>query len=282
MSILTTGTRRVASGVLAPLLRRAAQAYVAGEHLSDALDTLERLKERGIAATLGYWDGPTDSPRGVADHYLNAVLALSGQDAYLSIKPPALKFSTELANEVARSAAAAGVRLHCDSHGVEVADESNSFTETIAQAGATISFTLPGRWRRSLDDAQWAIDRQLPVRVVKGQWSDPADPTRDMRAGYLEVIDRLAGKAARVEVATHDVPLALDAITRLTAAGTPVTWELLHGLPMRAALRLATERGIAVRIYVPYGAAYLPYALGKLRNQPRIAWWLLRDLLARN
>ncbi|HEX4142913.1 MAG TPA: hypothetical protein VHY91_05125 [Pirellulales bacterium] len=282
MSMLTTGTRRAASRVLRPLVRRAARAYVAGEHLSDALATLERLKSQSVAATLGYWDSAADSPRGVADRYLQALSTLPGRGAYLSIKLPALKFSAELASEVAQAAAAAGVGVHCDAHDIELVEQTKCLTEQMLGCGAVVGCTLPGRWQRSVDDAQWAIDRRLPVRVVKGQWADPADPTRDLSAGYLEVIDQLAGRAASVAVASHDVPVALEAIRRLEAAGTPCTWELLYGLPMRAALRLAAERNIAVRVYVPYGAAYMPYALGKLRQDPRIAWWLLRDMLCRN
>jgi len=282
MNMLTTGTRRLASRVLRPLVRRAAQAYVAGERLADAIGTLERLKARSLAATVGYWDAPPDSPRSVADNYLKALTALSGTDGYLSIKLPALKFSAELACEVARAAAAAGVRLHCDAHDIELVDQTKWITEEMLRCGAVVSCTLPGRWQRSIADAQWAIDNRLPVRVVKGQWADPADPDRDLKSGFLEVIDQLAGRAATVAVASHDIPLALEAIRRLEAAGTPCTWELLYGLPMRTAIREAAERDIPVRIYVPYGAAYMPYALGKLRQNPRIAWWLLRDMLCRN
>jgi proline dehydrogenase len=281
MNRLATSTRRAASRVLRPLVRRAAQTYVAGEHLSDALGTLERLKNRCLAATLGFWDGPNDSPRSVADRYLQALSVMPNDGAYLSIKLPALKFSVDLACEVARAAAAAGVRLHCDAHDLELVDQTKWLTEEMLRCGAVVSCTLPGRWQRSVDDAQWAIDHRLPIRVVKGQWADPADPTRDLRAGYLEVIDQLAGRAATVAVATHDIPLALEAISRLQAAGTPCTWELLYGLPMREAVQQAAERNIAVRVYVPYGAAYMPYALGKLRQNPRIAWWLLRDMLCR-
>jgi proline dehydrogenase len=263
-------------------MRRAAQAYVAGEQLADAIGTLEQLKSRSVAATIGYWDGSPDSPRGVADTYLRALTALTDRDGYLSIKLPALKFSTELSCEVARAAAAAGVRIHCDAHDIDLVDQTKSLSEEMLRTGAVVGCTLPGRWRRSVDDAGWAIEHQLPVRVVKGQWTDPVDPARDPGAGYLEVIDRLAGRAATVSVASHDIPLALEAIRRLDAAGTPCTWELLYGLPMRKALRLAAERDIPVRVYVPYGAAYLPYALGKLRQNPRVAWWLLRDLICRN
>ena len=281
MKNLKTGTRRVVSRVVRPLVRRAAQAYVAGEHLSDAITTLERLKTRSLSATVGFWDGTPDTPRSVADAYLQALKGLTDRDAYLSIKLPALKFSAELATEVARAAAAAGIRLHCDAHDIELVEQTKSITADMLHCGAVVSCTLPGRWRRSVDDAGWAIENRLPVRVVKGQWADPAEQARDLRAGFLEVIDQLAGRASNVAVATHDIPLAVEAIRRLQVAGTPCTWELLYGLPMRAAVRQAAERNIPVRIYVPYGAAYMPYALGKLRQNPRIAWWLLRDMLCR-
>jgi len=160
-----------------------------------------------------------------------------------------------------------------------VADRNRSTAETMLANGVSLSYTLPGRWRRSLDDAQWAIDRQLVVRVVKGQWADPDDPGRDLRAGFLEVIDRLAGRANHVAVASHDVPLAAEALRRLQAAGTSCELELLYGLPMRKSLALADSLGVGVHVYIPYGKAYLPYALSRLRGNPRIAWWLLRDLL---
>jgi proline dehydrogenase len=56
--------------------------------------------------------------------------------------------------------------------------------------------------------------------------------------------------------------------------------ELLYGLPMRASRKLAERIGVAVRVYVPYGEAYMPYALGQVRRKPRILWWLAKDFAA--
>ncbi len=282
MSSLTLGARRVASRCLRPLVRRAAKAYIAGEHLSDALALRQRLAARGLSATLGYWDSSAETESEVAAVYLTALKELAASDDYLSIKLPALRFSRERTIEVAAAAKAQGVRLHCDSHDIETSDQMKSLVEAIVEQGTTVSYTLPGRWRRSLDDADWAAERGLTVRVVKGQWPDPADPNRDMRAGYLETIERLAGKPLHVAVASHDVPLAAQAIRRLQATRTPCSLELLYGLPMRESLKLAKSLGASVRVYVPYGAAYLPYALGKLKHNPRMAWWLLRDFLGAN
>jgi hypothetical protein len=35
--------------------------------------------------------------------------------------------------------------------------------------------------------------------------------------------------------------------------------------------------GIAVRVYVPFGVSWVPYALSQVQKNPRIAWWALRD-----
>jgi proline dehydrogenase len=264
---------------LRPLVRRAARSYIAGEHLADALALRRRLAARGLAATLGYWDTSAESAGQVAAAYLAALEELADSGDYLSIKLPALRFSLDETLRVAAAAKARGVRLHCDSHDIETTGQMQTLVEAILQAGASVSYTLPGRWRRSLDDADWAAERGLTVRVVKGQWADPADPDRDLRAGFLEVIERLAGKPVHVAVASHDVPLAAEAVRRLQASGTGCSLELLYGLPLRQSLTLAESLGVSVRVYVPFGAAYLPYALGKLKQNPRMAWWLLRDLL---
>ena len=220
----------------------------------------------------------------MVDIYLSLIehLAGSGLDSYLSIKPPATRFDPRWAAELASAAARNRVRIHCDSHGIETADPSHAMEQTMLEhlPSGSLSTTLPGRWSRSVADADWAIERGLSVRVVKGQWPDPLDPQRDMHAGFLEVIDRLAGRVRHVGVATHDVPLAAEAISRLRAAGTPCELELLFGRPRAKPLRWARENGIGVRAYVPFGKGYLPSAIGILRHNPRLALRLLNSLVA--
>jgi proline dehydrogenase len=142
---------------------------------------------------------------------------------------------------------------------------------------ANLSCTLPGRWQRSLQDAEWAIDQGIGVRVVKGQWADPAMPRHDPHRGFLEVVERLAGRARSVAVATHNPELAKACLQRLMEAGTPCELELLFGLPSNAVLTMADAMGVRTRIYVPYGYGWLPYSLLQVRKNPRILWWLLKD-----
>jgi len=272
-----------ASAFLLPLVRRAARGHVGGESIDDAMCVARRFAVEGFPSTLGFWDTADDTGRQVADIYLGAIahLADSSLDSYVSVKPPALRFDTSLAAEIAANARRARIRLHCDSHGPEVATASHAMEEAMLTVlgPERVSTTLPGRWSRSLGDADWVVDKGLSVRVVKGQWPDPAEPQRDMRAGFLEVIHRLSGRAGHVRVATHDVPLAAEAIGRLRHAGTSCELELLFGRPMKSSLRWAALNRVPVRVYVPFGKGYVPSVIGLLRHNPKLALHLLRSLV---
>jgi proline dehydrogenase len=277
--------RALARACLPPVYRFLSRAYVVGPRLRDGLAVVDRLSKRGRGATLGYFDETGESPRRVADHSLACLDALArrpGRRAdYVSVKAPALRFDPNLLIEIARKSRRTGVPIHFDSHELAAASRTMAAAElALRERAPQVGITLPGRWQRSLFDADCAVALRLRVRVVKGEWADPACPDADRSAGFLAVIDRLAGRAPSVAVATHDVDLAREALRRLQAAGTPCTLELLYGLPMRASLALARKAGVPVRVYVPFGNPWMPYVIAEVRRKPGTLWWMVKDALA--
>jgi proline dehydrogenase len=263
-----------------PLAKRAARGYIAGPELADALRTSRALALPGYQSTISYWEGPNEQPQRVARAYLAALDALACEplDCYLSIKAPALGMDPGLVTEVLERGRHAGIRVHFDSLGAEAAEQTLSFIDHASSRSDRLGCTLPGRWRRSPTDADWAVERGLSVRVVKGQWAD-ANGQRDASAGFLAVIDRLAGRASHVAVATHDPALACEALRRLQASHTSCEQELLFGLPVWPVLRVASLARVPVRLYVPYGEAWLPYCLSRAQENPRTIWWAFQDLV---
>jgi proline dehydrogenase len=239
------------------------------------------LRQRGRASAVGFWNQGSEEPDQVARTYGAAAEAASrnGLDTHLSIKAPALGFSTELVAELLKRADSSGVRVHFDSLAAESADRTLALVAGAAPAHPALGITLPARWRRSLGDADAAVELGLTVRVVKGRWPDHGSPEVDLREGFLAVVQRLAGRARRVAVATHDEALAREALRRLRAAGTPCELELLFGLPPAAAARAGDELSTPVRIYVPYGHATLPYRISNARRDIRVLGWFAQDLL---
>jgi proline dehydrogenase len=238
------------------------RSYIAGASIGDAVRLQRRLD---LPVTFAYWDGPVDGSERVDRESMRAVDAASAIDAYVSLKLPSLG---DLEG-VASHARDAGVRLHFDSLAADVQDDVVRETRTLLDRGVRVGLTVPGRWSRSRADLEALAGSPVHVRIVKGQW--PGD--RDAVEGFLELAGLARGSVA---LATHDAALAREATQRL-APGVDLSFELLYGLPVRSMLALGRELGVPVRIYLPYGHGYFPYALDRLRENPRMLWWLARD-----
>lgn len=276
--------RRGAGRILRLLLNIAGRAYVPGHRIEDALRIARDLEDKHIACTLGYfhnWLQPErqESPRQVAEIYKTIIAAMSALNTkgYLSVKAPALAYDLEIIDGIADAARVQDVLMHFDSHEPTTADATLACVRRAVARGARVGLTIPGRWRRSLTDADLACELGVRVRIVKGEWPDPADTNRDMRDGFLQVVDRLAGRATEVAIASHDPWLVRESLSRLRASGTRCEIELLNGLPKRRLLPLAREFSVPTRVYIPFGISWRPYALSKVADNPRMLWWVIRD-----
>ncbi len=277
--------RARSSQCVSTVLYRVARDFVGGESLDDALKLALRMAGNDLNSTLGFWDTPSYTVQQTAAIYFQAIeeCAASGLDTYVSIKPPALHFDPKLARDLSHCAMENRVRLHCDSHGVDVADDTYDFIQAMMEAmdANLIGVTIPCRWQRSARDAEFAIEHQLNVRLVKGEWPDGPGLDRDLQIGFLETIDQLAGRARHVAVASHDIRLAQAAVERLQGSETSCELELLHGLPMVELITSAREQNMRPRIYVPFGQGYVPHALRVFKANPHLALWLGKDRLSR-
>jgi proline dehydrogenase len=266
------------------LMRRAARPYVAGPALADALAVCRSIERQGIASTICCWNGDDSTAEDNLSRYLATVdaIASAGGDCYLSVKAPDLQFSPKMLDRILERAVPPAVAIHFDSLGVDTADATFALMrQCLPRHAGRYGCTIPGRWRRSLADAEQAVEAGLRVRVVKGQWADHSETQLDPSEGFFDVVDRLVRVGARqVAVATHDPALLRTSLARLRSAGIAAEAELLFGLPMRHALAVARAEGAPVRLYVPYGTAWLPYAMTQVRKNPRIAWWAFRDVCA--
>jgi proline dehydrogenase len=278
------GSEQVHIGVsasLRPLRRRRASPYRAGPGLDEAVAVCRRLAAHGLASTIGYGATPQAPPRAVADAHLAAFDRLSAEpfDCYVSLKLSAIGFDASLFAELEAAAARSGRRLHVDALAPETAEATWRLLGGGPRDGR-VGTTLPGRWRRSPDDAARVARLGLAVRIVKGQWPDGAGGDGDRAAeGFLDVVDRLCGHPHGVAVATHDTRLLAESLRRLRATGTRCEAELFYGLPFRAPAQCAGRAGVPLRVYVPYGDAGAPYGRADLVHNPAATWWLVQDLL---
>ncbi len=271
--------RRLVAPIAMPILRFATRSYISGPHIADAMEIAQLAEDQGFASTLCYWGESLEDPHEVLDHYLRSLTACvaSELNADLAVKIPALWNSHDHVARVVNLAREHRRTVMFDSHDPAASDTTFAFMEALS--ADYLGCAIPGRWRRSIADADRAIELGICVRVVKGQWADPDAPDIDLRQGFLSIVDRLAGRARNVRIATHDAKLAAESVRRLQEKATPCELELLYGLPIRAVADVAQRAGVPVRIYIPYGTAWLPYSVSRAMGNPRTLLWLMRDVL---
>ena len=265
------------------LIGRAARAYSAGPLIEDARSACRWAARKNLSTAVCYWNKPQDPPGFVAQSYIGLLQFIAGlhNDSYLSIKAPAFDFDGELLGTIIENARQHGNTLvHFDAMAPETVDRTFALITQARGSYSNIGCVLPGRWRRSVRDVDYAVDLGLRVRVVKGEWCGIEGDETDRCEGYLQVVERLAARRARhVAIATHDARLAARCIDCLKMAGTSCELELLYGLPQRVMLDLARKCCIQARIYVPYGYPGLPYRLKDVFRNPRIFIWFAQDLI---
>ena len=267
--------RKAAGVLLSKVASAAAHSYIAGPAVDNALAVGTRFLESGWQCSLGPWNAISDSPRSVFEQYAEAIRRMPGWGMYLSIKMPALDFEICLLNELLSMAEAKGVVVHFDSLALETAGRTFQTYRVLSASFPGLGYTLPARWRRSIADAEYLKSVDCRVRIVKGQWEEPGN-VDNVRESYLRLVNILSGAKCHVEIATHDAVLAEQSIGILASGGAHYSLGQLYGLPVQIARR-RRQRPLPVSVYVPYGHAYLPYAVSQVLRQPRALWWLVRD-----
>lgn len=239
------------------------------------------LDRAGLAATIGYFQAAGARPEKIVAAYAAVAGLLPGREGavHLSVKAPPLAFDPALLRRIAESAAAADMALMFDAHAPRDAQRTLEAVSGLLDEFPRTGFALPARWLRSRGDAVAFRDSSARIRLVKGEWADPDWRGMDIESSYLALAARLAGRAAPVAVATHDPGLAERALALLLAAGTPCELEQLRGLPARRTMAVARRLGVPIRVYVPFGPGWWPYAIDKALARPYLLSWMIRDRL---
>ena len=124
------------------------------------------------------------------------------------------------------------------------------------------------------------------VRVCKGIYVEPRDiafvDADSIRESYMNLLQQLLEDGtARVAIATHDPELVARAETLLARYGIDRTrYEFQMLLGVAGGLRRElVGKGHPLRVYVPFGDRWYEYSMRRLRENPRIAGHVVRNLL---
>jgi proline dehydrogenase len=258
---------------LARAARRAADRYVGGETLEQALATIDRLHTEGFATAIdSFGEAVTDRER--IDETVARYLRVNRQLA--SVKPPVnvwvdlsnlgLDISSHLCLQSLERIVETlpdGALLQVRAHDSSRTDRILDMVLRLAVGGAPVMPTLQAHLRRSAEDAHRLIAAKVPVLLVKGTtlesqeiaypWGEQTD------LAFLRLAHELHAAGVRLAIGTHD-PLLREALLA-TLDGIGV--EMLLGVRPEDGRDLL-RRKYPVRIYVPFGPDWFRYWVRRL------------------
>ena len=279
-----------------PVVRRFSSRYIAGDDLPAAIRCIRQLNERRLAATvdvLGEFISRLHEADAIADEYEQVLAAIRADrlDSNISVKLTGLGLLLDrehcyrLVSRLCRSAAQSGNFVRIDMEDSECTSVTLDLYRRLRGEGHdNVGVVLQAYLRRSMDDIEALLPLSPNVRVCKGIYVEPEaiafKDADEIRANYRRMVERLLGAGCYVGMATHD-PVLVEAgrelVARLGLPPTAYEFQMLLGVAEEIRSRLV-ETGHRMRVYVPYGAQWYAYSVRRLKENPRIAGYVFRNL----
>jgi len=279
--------------------------FTGGPDLSSAVGLTRQLKQEGFNASLYYLGEYVTYPQLVA-HNTRAIIATAaalrdaGLDVHISIDPTQVGYTfdeelgcrnaTEIAGVVAAGGRTPGSYLMLDMEDHSLVDTTLDLNRDLRAQGFTMAQTLQAYLRRTEADLRTLIESGAPaVRLVKGAFAENSSRAfqnrREIDENYLKLASiMLSGKARaagfRPVFGTHDEKVARQVIDLARLRGWQpgeYEFEMLYGVrpELRDELR---DRGERVRLYLPFGEQWWPYAARRVGENTRNARFVLQAL----
>ncbi len=291
----------VAAMPLAPrfLVKAISKRYIAGEDTQAALDKCAALQTQGFETTLdilGESIERVDQARESFTRYLDLIEAVvdSGISRNISLKPTALGMSVDpdLAirqiRQIVERASQSAVFIRIDMEDSPYTQQTLDLYESLSREFGNVGTVIQAYLHRSRVDVQTIASRGGNLRICKGIYHESPDiayQQRDeIRKNYLTLIRTMLEQRAYVGIATHDLPLiegALEIIRELGVSEGHYEFQALLGVPITHRLEQLISEGHRVRIYVPFGSQWYAYSSRRLKENPDIAGYVVRDLFRR-
>jgi proline dehydrogenase len=291
-----------------------ASRFIAGETLTDGINTIKQLNGKGINATLDHLGEHTDSPEQARKATADIIQAFdaieqAGVHSNVSIKLTqiGLGVSFDLCLEnlslLLDKARSYNSFVRIDMEDSPVTQRTLDILQTTRHRGYdNVGIVIQAYLYRSEDDIRKLMEDCFKVRLCKGAYKEPANiaypKMQDVNANYdrcsaLLINGALSNDCPKVTpdgkippipgLATHDpkrIELAKVYANKVGLPKDALEFQMLNGIRRDLQEQLVKE-GYWVRVYVPYGTEWYPYFMRRLAERPANLWFFISNFFHR-
>ena len=142
--------------------------------------------------------------------------------------------------------------------------------------------------KRSIADIEKLASPDFNARICKGIYKEDKNIAyqnpEDISKNFLTMAKLMLAKKFYACFATHDLQLIDDLVSlikEMDANPSKFEFQVLYGVPMEGKLKKLLKSGYKVRIYVPYGPDWYEYSLRRLKENPNIAGYVIKNLFTK-
>ncbi|HEX3685027.1 MAG TPA: proline dehydrogenase family protein [Bryobacteraceae bacterium] len=277
--------------------RKLTSRFIAGSTLGDGILVLKRLLRDRTLGTLDFLGENVKSLQEAAQSrgaYIAALNEIERERLPATVSIKLTQFGLDFSEEDCRANVVALVeRAAAMKSRIEIDMESSDYTDRTLAIVTYLQDRFPGLVRaviqaylyRSEDDIRMLSDRNIPVRLCKGAYNEPAAvafPAKaDVDANYVKLMKLLLEQGTYPAIASHDEKIIREALRHIQEqkiSHERFEFQMLYGI-RRDLQRELVGQDFRLRLYVPYGDAWYPYFMRRLAERPANLLFLARNLL---
>lgn len=278
--------------------------YIAGKTLDDAIRVSKELNEQGIMVTidvLGEFIKTLEEAERNKIEYLEVIDAVEKNkiNGNYSLKPTmfGLLIDKDICyahiREIVARAASYGNFIRIDMEDSQCTDlEIELFRKIKKEFPSNVGLVFQAYLKRTLTDLKNLMDihtEEFPLnyRLCKGIYVEPREIAYkghdEINQHFLEDLEFIFQNGIYPGIATHDKFLVEGAYKLIEKYNVPkekYEFQMLYGVTPELRNSIVAQ-GHRMRVYVPYGEQWFAYSTRRLKENPRMAWLIIRALFVR-
>jgi len=274
--------------------------YVAGESTNEAIKVAKKLNKKGFAVTLdilGEHVKTKKEAKFITNEYIKLFNLIYKYkiDGNISIKPSHIgldisvfEFERNLSTLI-ESAKRTNNFLRIDMESSLVTEQTIKSTLFYQNIYDKIGTVLQAYLYRTINDIEKLNENKLlNIRLCKGIYKESDEiaiqSKNKINENYLKIVDRVMDQNGYIGLATHDLNLIESLYKKIENRNYPkdkFEFQVLYGVPMNGRLEKNLKNKIKTRVYIPFGPDWYDYSIRRLKENPNIVGYILKNLFSR-
>ncbi|MGY8808731.1 MAG: proline dehydrogenase family protein [Fidelibacterota bacterium] len=278
-------------------VRLVASPYIAGITDDEMLTNVKKLNDKGYDVAidiLGEHVTTKEEATEITKRYANLYdrIALQDLNANLSIKLTHIgqDLGYDLVEHNLMTLVSAAKKhnnfLRLDMENSPYTSETINLYKKAFENYSNVGIVLQAYMHRSMDDINTLSNEMFNVRICKGIYIENENIAysdyQKIRDNYIELVQRALIKGSYVGIASHDeylIDKLYTWIKKNKISTSKYEFQILHGVPMEKKLQQLIKEGNKVRVYVPYGDNWYDYSIRRLKENPKMAGYIIKNLV---